>query len=180
MPHDFHCLFAVRRADFEDAVKPTGAAQGIRQLADIVCRSDDEHVRPFYLVDARLYRDEFFGIARIAVGGEFIDVVQKNDRRRMRLCLCKHAADGIDKRIVRLILAACIAYPAHLFDERGRHQRFTHARHAVQQDTARQLYPQRRIFFGILRHVAQLVQFFFFFFIADYFVECTHNKPLFC
>ena len=94
----------------------------------------------------------------------------------MRFRLRKHVADSVDEGIVCLIFATGVANPSHLFDESGRHQRLAHSRHAVQQNAARQLYPERRILRGILRHVAQLLQFFLFLVVADDFVKCAHTS----
>lgn len=89
MPYDFHRLFAIRRTDFKNAVKSSGATQRTRQFIYIVCRGNHKHIRPFHIVNPRLHRDEFFRISRTAIGSKFIDVIQKDDGRRMFLRLRK-------------------------------------------------------------------------------------------
>lgn len=122
------------KSDF--SVKPSGTAQGARQLADIVCRGDHKHTGVLHIVDPRLHGGIF---RRVAVGiilvGKFVHVVQKDNGRRFCLRAGKGLCNSIDKGVAALVAAYRDGVQPALLHKAPRQKCLTQARVAIQQQS---------------------------------------------
>ena len=163
------------KSDF--SVKPSGTAQGARQLADIVCRGDHKHTGVLHIVDPRLHSGIF---RRVAVGiilvGKFVHVVQKDNGR----CFCLRAGKGlcnsIDKGVAALVAAYRDGVQPALLHKAPRQKRLAQARVAIQQQSMGQAGAHLFIDLPVAEHIAQLQQLALGGLVSDDLVKCVHGK----
>ena len=123
MAHDFHRFSAVWRANLKNAIESAGTTQRIRQYSHVISGGNDENIGTFHFIDTGLYGNKFFRIARIAVRCELIEIIEKDDGRRILFSFLKGFGNAFHKLFDSFVFTEDVAFSSliHLVEKRSRH-----------------------------------------------------------
>ena len=160
------------RLDSDFTVKPTRAAQGIRQLTNLVCRGDHKYSRFLYIIDPCLHSHIFRCVTAGAILiGKFVHVVKKEDSGSFFLCFCKRLRDAIDKGVAAFVPSHRNRVQSAFFHEAICQKALAQAGVAIQQQSVGQTSAHFLIDRPVADHIADLQQFPLDGFVPDHLVK---------